>query len=116
MRIVMFVFNDARTDSRVLREAASLAADGHAVTIMARPAQASARVGDREVVGSFEVVRVPLPHTWRYVWTWLRYPWRMRRWWVGRVTAGLRHPPLGWLEVVAMAAAALITVPWALVR
>ena len=44
----MFVFNDCRTDSRVLREAGSLAAAGHSVTIIARPTDAASTVGERE--------------------------------------------------------------------
>jgi glycosyltransferase involved in cell wall biosynthesis len=116
MRIVMFVFNDCRTDARVLREAASLAGAGHDVTIMARPSNPTAREGERETVGAFEIVRVAAPQSWRFFWTWFRYPWRMRRWWVGRVGRGLRHPPIGWIEVVALGAAALLTLPWILVR
>jgi glycosyltransferase involved in cell wall biosynthesis len=116
MRIVMFVFNDCRSDARVLREAASLAGAGHEVTIMARPSNPTSRDDDRETVGAFEIVRVAAPQSWRFFWTWLRYPWRMRRWWVGRVGRGLRHLPIGLLEVVALLAAALVTLPWILVR
>jgi glycosyltransferase involved in cell wall biosynthesis len=112
----MFVFNDCRTDTRVRREAASLADAGHDVTIMARPSNPTAQVGDREMVGSVEIVRIPAPHAWRFYWTWLRYPWRMRRWWVDRVNRGLHRPPLGWLEVVALAGAGLVTLPWIAIR
>ena len=37
MRVVMFVYNDMTMDVRVQREAATLAAAGHQVTVMARP-------------------------------------------------------------------------------
>ena len=116
MRIVMFVFNDCRTDARVLREASSLAGAGHEVTIIARPSDPTARTGDRETVDGFTIERIPLPQAWRFYWTWLRYPWRMRRWWVGRMNAALRRPPLGWLEALALVGAAVMTAPWALLR
>ena len=116
MRIVMFVANDCRTDARVLREAGSLAAAGHHVTIMAKPSDASARTGDRDQVGGFVVQRVPGPQGWRFFWTWLRYPWRMRPWFVGRFGRALRRVPGGWPQAVALAAAAVATVPWAVLR
>jgi len=116
MRIVMFVANDCRTDARVLREAGSLAAAGHTVTIMAKPADPTARTGDREQVGDFAVQRVPGPQGWRFYWTWLRYPWRMRRWWVGRFGRALRRVPAGWPGAVALMAAAVVTVPWVVLR
>lgn len=112
----MFVFNDCRTDARVLREAASLTAAGHQVTIMARPSDPSATVGDREERDGFEIVRVPVPHRWRFWWTWLRFPWRMRRWWIGRMRKALMALPLGIIEIVALCIAAAITIPWALIR
>jgi glycosyltransferase involved in cell wall biosynthesis len=115
-RVVMFVFNDCRTDARVLREAASLTAAGHRVTIVARPTDPAATVGEHEERDGFEILRVPVPQRWRFYWTWLRYPWRMRRWWVGRVGRALRRPPVGLLELVGLAAAALVTVPWAILR
>ncbi|MHB8672563.1 MAG: glycosyltransferase [Candidatus Limnocylindrales bacterium] len=115
-RVVMFVFNDCRNDARVLREAASLVAAGHTVTIMARPRDPVAVVGDREVRGGFEIVRVAVPHRWRFFWTWARYPWRMRRWWVGRVNRAIHHLPTGAAELVGLAAAAALTLVWAAIR
>jgi glycosyltransferase involved in cell wall biosynthesis len=112
----MFVFNDCRTDARVLREAASLAAAGHRVTIIAGPTDPSTSVGDREERDGFEIVRVPVPQRWRFYWTWLRYPWRMRRWWVGRVGRALHRLPIGLVELAGLAGAALVTIPWAIVR
>jgi len=112
----MFVANDCRTDARVLREAASLAAAGHEVTIMAKPADAAARSGDRERVGAFTVERVPGPQGWRFWWTWLRYPWRMRDWWRRRLGRHLRMVPTGWPEAAVLLVAAFATIPWAIVR
>jgi glycosyltransferase involved in cell wall biosynthesis len=116
MRIVMFVLNDARTDARVLREATSLSAAGHQVTIMARPSDPGASEDERDIIEGIEVIRVVGPHRWRFYWTWLRYPWRLRHWWVGRIGAALRRPPIGLVEVVALGAAALVSVPWMLIR
>lgn len=68
LRIVMFVYGDVTHDSRVLREASSLGAAGHTVTVMARPADPSALVGDREARDGFTIVRVPVPARWRRPW------------------------------------------------
>jgi hypothetical protein len=116
MRVVMYVFNDCRTDARVLREAASLTAAGHRVTIIARPTDPVAKAGDREDRDGFEIIRVPVPHAWRFYWTWLRYPWRMRRWWVGRMGRAVRQPPGGLIVILALLAAAVVTTAWAIIR
>ena len=115
-RIVMFVFNDCRTDARVLREAGSLTAAGHQVSIIARPTDPVATHGDREERDGFEIIRVPVPHRWRFYWTWLRYPWRMRRWWVGRLNRAVRGLPAGIIEIAGLFAAAVVTLPWAVIR
>jgi glycosyltransferase involved in cell wall biosynthesis len=112
----MFVFNDCRTDARVLREAASLTSAGHSVTIIARPTDPVATLGDREERAGFEIVRIPIPQRWRFYWTWLRYPWRMRSWWVGRMSRAIRDLPGGVPDLVGLTAAALITIPWAMIR
>jgi glycosyltransferase involved in cell wall biosynthesis len=53
-RICMFVFNDCTRDSRVLKEASSLAAAGASVTIVARSAPG---IPDREQRGGFSIER-----------------------------------------------------------
>jgi len=116
LHVAMYVFNDCRTDARVLREAASLVAAGHRVTIMARPTDPVAATGDREERDGFEIIRVPVPQSWRFYWTWIRYPWRMRRWWVGRVNRAVRNLPIGLLELVALLLAAPVTAVWAAIR
>lgn len=72
----MFVRNDVLVDARVLKEAGSLSAAGHAVTIMgiARPGQAG--VIEREQRDGFAIVRVPLPR-WNRWWRWFRAPSRL---------------------------------------
>lgn len=116
LRVAMYVMNDCRTDARVLREAASLVAAGHEVTILARPTDPVATVGDREERDGFTIVRVPVPQSWRFYWTWLRYPWRMRRWWVGRMGRAARSLPIGAFELVALLGAAVVTTGWAALR
>ncbi len=112
----MFVFNDVRTDARVLREARSLVEHGHRVTIVGRPSDPSARIGEREDADGVVIERVPVPQSWRFYWTWLAFPWRMRGWWTERVGRAVRRPPSGWLEAIALAVAALVTLPWMILR
>jgi glycosyltransferase involved in cell wall biosynthesis len=64
-RVVMFVLNDVRADTRVLREAASLAAAGHAVTVIGRPTDLTSAAVERETRDGVEIVRVPVPGTFR---------------------------------------------------
>ncbi|HEY2887318.1 MAG TPA: glycosyltransferase [Candidatus Limnocylindrales bacterium] len=115
-RIVMFVYNDCRTDARVLREAASLVAAGHAVSIIARPTDPVATEGDREERDGFEIIRVPVPQAWRFYWTWLSHPWRMRRWWQDRLQRAIHGRPPRVVEVAGLLGAAIVTIPWAAIR
>jgi glycosyltransferase involved in cell wall biosynthesis len=56
----MFVLNDVKTDARVQREANTLAAAGHEVTVMARTTEPYGVPVERERLGAFEIVRVPI--------------------------------------------------------
>ena len=94
-RIVMFVYNDMRSDARVIREARSLAAAGHTVTVMARPTDPASRTGDRQTRAGFEIVRVPVPAGWRLWWTLARYPWRVRGELMDQAHRGVRTLPAG---------------------
>ena len=107
MRVVMFVYNEVTFDSRVLREAASLAAAGHDVSIVGRAAgtagaarpdgsagsavlpvgtagSAVLPVGTagsavmEEVRDSVRIIRVASPTRWRDWWEIARVPWRPR--------------------------------------
>ena len=75
-RVVMFVYNDATHDSRVLREAESLAYAGHEVTVMARPTDVEHGSTETERSGRFEITRVAVPGGWRGAWRAVAYPWR----------------------------------------
>lgn len=59
-RVVMFVLNDCRTDARVLREAATLGAAGHSVTIIARTTDQYAAAAEVEERPEFAILRVPV--------------------------------------------------------
>ena len=74
----MFVYNDVSRDSRVLREARSLAEAGHRVTVIGRPRSADEREITRSERDGFEIVLVPMPHEWRRWWYRFRKPWHMR--------------------------------------
>jgi glycosyltransferase involved in cell wall biosynthesis len=112
----MFVFNDCRTDSRVLREAASLAGAGHDVTIIARPTDPSSTVGEREARDGFTIVRVPIPAGYRLFRLWLRYPWRITNWALPRARHGLNRLPAGVIDIGAAALAVLVSAPLSVVR
>ena len=112
-RVVMFVFNDCTMDTRVLREAATLQAAGHRVTIMARPRDVRSAEGERETLDSgVELIRVPVPQDWRLWFSVARYPWR--HWWRIRlrVIRDLRRPPMGWIEIPFVGLLALLLAPW----
>lgn len=58
-RVGMFVFNDMRLDSRVRREASTLASAGYSVTVHAVMSEATRHVA-REEVDGFTIVRIPV--------------------------------------------------------
>ena len=115
-RIVMFVYGDVSHDSRVLREAGSLAAAGHRVTVVARPVAGAATGDGRERRDGFEIVRVPLPSGWRRPWRILGLPFRLAARLGDRVRPGSgleetltwlviwRFAILGWAKAAALVA------------
>ncbi|MDO8483806.1 MAG: glycosyltransferase [Candidatus Limnocylindrales bacterium] len=120
LRVVMFVYNDVSRDSRVLREAASLVAAGHTVTIMGRPSDPEDLEVGTEHRDGFRIVRVPVPRAWRVWRRRIRFPWRTGRWIAWRMSTALRRGPAGLPTVilfvfVALAMAMLTVVRLALV-
>ena len=115
MRVTMYVLNDVTRDSRVLREAASLAAAGHEVTVIGttRPDEAS---GGRESRDGFSVIRVAMLRRWPLWYVWLQHPWRLRRRLAGEVRAGARRGPRGAARALLAIAAAIVSLPWIAVR
>jgi len=110
-RVVMFVLNDCRTDTRVLREAATLVGAGHRVTIMARPSEASATTVEREERDGFEIVRVPIPRGMRQRWLFLRAPWRFRGEMLDWARGQLREGPTGWVRLLGTVLLAIVAIP-----
>ncbi len=115
-RVVMFVYNDVSRDSRVLREAASLAAAGRRVTVIGRPHSADERQITRQTRDGFEIVLVPMPHAWRTWWYRFRKPWRMRGWIGRRFMVALRRGPAGWPKALAFIGVGIGMVALSIVR
>lgn len=70
----MFVYNDATFDSRVLREAATLASAGHEVTLMATLRASDDGPPEREQRDGFEIIRLAVPRAWPSWWRRLANP------------------------------------------
>lgn len=64
----MFVYNDAIFDSRVLREAGTLALAGHEVTLMATLRSGGDGPPEHERRDGFEIVRLAVPRAWPWWW------------------------------------------------
>ncbi len=97
----MFVRNDLSADARVLKEAATLAAAGHRVTLIGALPPESTVAQDRSTRDGFEIRRLRLPRYRRW-WRWLRAPWRL----VDRIRRMLRPAPR------ALGPARLDTLDW----
>jgi glycogen(starch) synthase len=115
-QVVMFVYNDARTDARVLREAETLAGAGYRVLVIARPGDPSAVEPETEERNGVTILRVPVPWGWRRWWTWIRAPWRARSHWQRALGAALARGPAGWPRACGLLALAAVALPWTAVR
>jgi len=98
-RVAMYVFNDATLDSRVRREAATLAAAGFDVTLLAIPRRSGPPGIERERVDGYEIVRVPVPSDWRESWRSVQAPWSFRRRAIGQLRRSLVGGPRCWAGV-----------------
>ncbi|MEA2608920.1 MAG: hypothetical protein QOJ75_1163, partial [Chloroflexota bacterium] len=107
LRVVMFVYNDVIHDSRVRREAKSLADAGLTVTVIGRPRSPDERAISRERRDGFEIVLVPMPHTWRTWWYRFRKPWRMRGLIRRRIGYWSGRGPAGWVRLIAYVGVAI---------
>jgi glycosyltransferase involved in cell wall biosynthesis len=112
-RVVMYVLNDCRTDVRVLREAKTLADAGFDVTVVARPTDITAMVGDSEQRDGFRIERVPISirPARQLILALLRSPGHL----APAVTMWLRRPgggsARGRLESAMVAAVAVLSIP-----
>ena len=111
----MYVLNDVTRDSRVLREAGTLAAAGHRVTIMATTRSPDEPDGSREERDGFEIVRVAIPRD-RTLRRLVRMPWRSVQDAAGQVRDALlaRPPRVG--RAGALSLGIVASVPWVLLR
>jgi glycosyltransferase involved in cell wall biosynthesis len=103
--IVMYVINDVTHDSRVLREAGTLVAAGHRVTIVAPPPVAGDPPPDPPGI---EIRRVPIPQGDAWWYGWLRAPWRTVAAWLRTALGGRRGPH----RSAALLAACIASLPW----
>lgn len=115
-RVVMFVYNDVSRDSRVLREAGSLADAGHQVTVIGRPKSPDERQITSQQRDGFEITLVPMPHEWRRWWYRFRKPWHMRGLIQRRFLHHLGRGPSGWIRAVAYLGVAVLVVIASLIR
>jgi glycosyltransferase involved in cell wall biosynthesis len=107
--IVMYVINDVTHDSRVLREAGSLAAAGHRVTVIGTPLPAGSASPD---LPGIEVRRVAVPHGDVWWFGWLRAPWLAVAGWLRTALRAHQRPT----ESAALLAASVASLPWVAVR
>jgi glycosyltransferase involved in cell wall biosynthesis len=112
----MFVFNDATNDARVLREAGSLAAAGHQVTVMARPRDLAAAAEEVEQRDGFAIVRVPVGALWRVWWVVMRQPRSAPGFVAATVQTQIRRFPRGWLVLGGLGIGGLLALPFVLAR
>ncbi len=115
MKITLYVLNDVTRDSRVLREAASLATAGHQVTVIGttRPDEVS---GAREIRDGFTIIRVALLRRWPLWYVWLQHPWRLWRRVANDIRAAGRGGSHGVERALIAVLAALVSLPWLVVR
>ena len=115
MRVVMYVLNDVTRDSRVLREAGTLAAAGHRVTIIGTARSPDEPDGSREERDGFEIVRVGIPRD-RALRRFVRMPWRSVRDAAGQIRDALRARPPRLGRATILVLGIVVSLPWVLLR
>jgi glycosyltransferase involved in cell wall biosynthesis len=115
VRVVMYVLNDVTRDSRVLREAGTLAAAGHRVTIMGTARSPDEQDGSREERDGFEIVRVGIPRD-RALRRFVRMPWRSVRDAAGQIRDALRARPPRLGRATILVLGIVVSLPWVLLR
>ncbi len=115
MKVVMYVMNDCSHDARVIREARSLAGNGHQVTIMATTSGPDQPTGSRDIGAGYQIIHVAVPRRWPLWFVWLKHPWRIVRRAADEFRAAVRRPrrlP----HALAFTALAALSVPWMAIR
>ncbi len=115
MRVVMYVQNDVVHDSRVRREAESLAAVGHEVTVIGISRGHETEV-TREAAGSYSIIRIP----WRRGTAWwvtlARGPWALVPLALRSAWRSALSGPRAWPRSFATLAFVVLVSPWIVVR
>jgi glycosyltransferase involved in cell wall biosynthesis len=114
MRVVMYVLNDVTRDSRVLREAGSLAAAGHEVTVIGSLRTPDEPEGSRESGPGFTIVRVAIPQGQPWWMGYVRAPWRSLPPAMTELRRALRAGR--WPRALALAAGVVLSLPWVALR
>jgi len=115
VRVVMYARNDVTSNSRVRKEAKSLAASGHQVTVVGsnRPGETAPSI---EAVDGYSIIRVPLVRENAWWVTWLRAPWKLVPLGLRSVGRNLVSGPSGWLRVLVVLTVLVVSVPWIVLR
>jgi len=116
VRVVMYVQNDATHDSRVLREAATLAAAGHTVTVMATTRTPDEPDGSREERDGFSIFRVAIPAGDRRGIEAFRAPWRAIRPSLRAIGSAAARGPAGAGSVARGLVSLAVLAPWLVLR
>ncbi len=115
MRVVMYVQNDVTHDSRVRREAASLAAAGHEVTVIGTNLPDETRVTDEDR-DRYSIIRIP----WRRGTAWwvtlARDPWHLVPLALRSAWRNGHSGPRGWPRTGTILAFLILTSPWIVAR
>jgi glycosyltransferase involved in cell wall biosynthesis len=114
VNVVLYVMNDCSHDARVIREARSLAGDGHRVTIVATTGPGQ-KTGDRTDGSGYEIVHVAVPRRWPLWYVWLKHPWRLARRAADEI-ASVRRRPRRLPHALGYSALAVVTTPWMAIR
>jgi glycosyltransferase involved in cell wall biosynthesis len=115
MNVVVYVMNDLSHDARVIREAGSLVAAGHTVTVMATTSSANETSGRRESRDGFDVIHVAVPRRWPLWFVWLKHPWRLGRRAVDEIR-DIRRRPARLSRTLGLTALSIVSVPWMVIR
>ncbi len=116
MRVVAWVLNDVTRDSRVLREAATLAAAGHDMTVMGVTRGPDEPAGNREERDGFAIIRVPIPGGSAWWMTFVRMPWQSVAAAAMSARRALRDRPRRPFDAARLALAVVVSLPWVAVR
>ena len=115
MNVVLYVMNDLSHDARVIREAQTLGAAGHRVTVIATTTGPEEPSGSRESRTGFDVVHVAVPRRWPLWYVWLKHPWRLARRAADELHGVVRRPKR-LPQTLVLAALSLLSLPWMVVR